>query len=464
MYKILKLSVLLFFSVLAFTSSGFATTFSLTSDTVGPPTTGIAVIDFIDGDGFDNSFATISNLSSPANFYDGSFTEPAPGVYQVDDSAFFSSLYIDLVDIYAGFSFDVDATFGDPGMFGFPDSLVVSIFDEFYSPLFSTTDPLGTDALMVMSFQGTDIYSPVGFSISMTDDAPVPTPEPGTFILLALGLGLFFLKRNKFANIGVSIFIFALCATPSQAAFEDVTNNVTITRSPLAYNRTTQTFDGLITITNNSTDTISSPMFLIVSDVPETVSVNSAASLSAEGYPIVNLPIWPEGLAPGQSISNFKIKFHNPSRARFTAEFIVMAGRGDLPPDPGAEGKASLAGVDANNNGVRDDVEIYIELNFSDTPKKKEGLNQLAHTVQNGIVASTEQESMQAASSQSRALECLEYIAPDDESWKEIETQAINTPERFNAWMAHQARLSGQVFPSRRLSDWKTSCEFDTDN
>ena len=31
-----------------------------------------------------------------------------------------------------------------------------------------------------------------------------------------------------------------------------------------------------------------------------------------------------------------------------------------VPPDPGAAGKTTLAGINSNNNGIRDDVEIFI--------------------------------------------------------------------------------------------------------
>ncbi|MDR3162380.1 MAG: hypothetical protein LBT81_00765 [Helicobacteraceae bacterium] len=33
-----------------------------------------------------------------------------------------------------------------------------------------------------------------------------------------------------------------------------------------------------------------------------------------------------------------------------------------LPPDPGSEGRKTLEGIDSNNNGVRDDVEIAVRL------------------------------------------------------------------------------------------------------
>jgi len=410
MYRFFLSTTLLLFTLLFSSSTLFAFTFTLGANTVGTPTSGTVVIDFIDGDGLDNSSATINNLSAPASFFDGTFSEPTPGEFTVDDSGFFSSLYIDLVDIYSGFSFDFDATFSDPGMFGFPDSMVVSLLDEFYFPLFPTSDPTGADALAVMSFMGTDIYELNGFTVSITETNNAPVPEPSTWVLLSIGLiGLFYMRRRKI-NPVLPIVLLMFFSLPAHAAFENVTANVSIERSPLVYSRTSQTFNSVVKITNISENIINSPMFIVVTNIPETVSVNNAVSLSAEGSPIVSVPVYSEGLAPGQSVEDFIVKFHNPNRVRFTAGFTVMAGRGDLPPNPGTAGNETLQGVDSNGNGVRDDIEIYIDLNYGDQPKVKEGLTQYAHTVQNGIVATNQQDSIQAANAQTRAIECLMYI------------------------------------------------------
>jgi hypothetical protein len=134
-----------------------------------------------------------------------------------------------------------------------------------------------------------------------------------------------------------------------------------------------------------------------------------------------------------------------------------------LPPDPGAAGKLTLAGVDANRNNVRDDVEIYIATNFSSSQRLRQGLYDFAAASQRAILSTNEQESMQAASLTGRAMECLEYVAPDDMSWKSVNAVSVNTPDRLRAWMAHQRRLSGSVLPGRPMREWKTSCTFQPD-
>jgi len=46
----------------------------------------------------------------------------------------------------------------------------------------------------------------------------------------------------------------------------------------------------------------------------------------------------------------------------------------------------SLTGIDANNNGIRDDIEIYIEKKFTD-PKQKAAVQQFARAMQAEVTA-----------------------------------------------------------------------------
>jgi len=123
----------------------------------------------------------------------------------------------------------------------------------------------------------------------------------------------------------------------------------------------------------------------------------------------------------------------------------------------------SLAGADLNKNGIRDDVETYIDTKFSYSKKLEKGLKQYALSVQKGILTTNEQESLIVADSLNRAMECLLYISPDNDYWKNVLEQSINTPERFKVWMTHETRLSGKVFTSRHTKEWKTSCTFNPD-
>ena len=53
-----------------------------------------------------------------------------------------------------------------------------------------------------------------------------------------------------------------------------------------------------------------------------------------------------------------------------------------VPPDPGEAGKATLEGIDSDNDGVRDDIQRYIVLTYPNSEKTRAGLTQLAVTYQ----------------------------------------------------------------------------------
>ncbi|MEK7460155.1 MAG: hypothetical protein AAB628_01250 [Patescibacteria group bacterium] len=54
----------------------------------------------------------------------------------------------------------------------------------------------------------------------------------------------------------------------------------------------------------------------------------------------------------------------------------------NLPPDPGAEADKTVAGIDANRNGIRDDVELAIFKEYPDSAKTRAVLLQYALAMQ----------------------------------------------------------------------------------
>jgi hypothetical protein len=68
---------------------------------------------------------------------------------------------------------------------------------------------------------------------------------------------------------------------------------------------------------------------------------------------------------------------------------IVIPLVGDLPPDPGVAGEATIEGIDANNNGVRDDLELAIFASYPDNPGAREILYQSAIAYQTMLTQRT---------------------------------------------------------------------------
>ncbi|MBI2875410.1 MAG: cadherin-like domain-containing protein [Candidatus Tectomicrobia bacterium] len=106
----------------------------------------------------------------------------------------------------------------------------------------------------------------------------------------------------------------------------NVDGKVRLTYTGYVLNRSTNTFDTLATLSNLSTDVLDGPMSLVVTGItPSSVSLANPSGQTADGKPLINVPVPPGGLAPGASIPNILLKFSNPSRVRFTFTISVWA-------------------------------------------------------------------------------------------------------------------------------------------
>ena len=139
---------------------------------------------------------------------------------------------------------------------------------------------------------------------------------------------------------------------------------------------------------------------------------------------------------------------------------------GNLPPDPGEAGKATLEGIDSDQDGVRDDIQRYITLTYPDSRKMKAALRQSAIALQKIILESPDVESaLYNTELEARASECIRYIQPDE--GRKIDNmlmaEFLNTLDRSRAYLEFDAKLSGHVFGRKKISEYKTSCTFDPD-
>lgn len=80
----------------------------------------------------------------------------------------------------------------------------------------------------------------------------------------------------------------------------------------------------------------------------------------------------------------------------------------NLPPDPGAEADTTIAGVDANNNGIRDDVELAIFKEYPDSAKTRAAALQYAMVFQVELTQVFNSETLVAAMQEGgRASSCF---------------------------------------------------------
>ena len=140
----------------------------------------------------------------------------------------------------------------------------------------------------------------------------------------------------------------------------------------------------------------------------------------------------------------------------------------DLPPDPGPEGDATIEGIDSDQNGVRDDIDRWIGLNYRDSEKTRMALTQAYYPLQNFMIHAREGDSDAVHNDMDdlqRATECLYYVRRDDAHHLlgEMHALVVNTPNRFHADRDASRILGGGTFPSRPYSKWNASCTFNPD-
>lgn len=126
-----------------------------------------------------------------------------------------------------------------------------------------------------------------------------------------------------------------------------------------------------------------------------------------------------------------------------------------LPPDPGDAGKASLAGIDSDGDGVRDDVERSIVFSNPGSERIRGAQTFLARELQKLLTATADSQALFDSG------QCLSYVAslsatPNTDYYAEVFTAQVNTAERLAKF---RSRTGTQV-TFQLSSDRAKSCPF----
>jgi len=146
-----------------------------------------------------------------------------------------------------------------------------------------------------------------------------------------------------------------------------------------------------------------------------------------------------------------------------------------LPPVPDkALNDSTLLGIDSNDNGVRDDVEIWIYTTYK-KPIERAVFMQKARAYQ--IVIKEPEKALENLHYMHDAVDCKSYwsyLAKDENKTsfleeyrnysKELKPVQFNTKKRFLAYEKYNHTLSGGVYGSSSIDEWKNKCDFNTSN
>jgi hypothetical protein len=116
---------------------------------------------------------------------------------------------------------------------------------------------------------------------------------------------------------------------------------------------------------------------------------------------------------------------------------------------------AGLKGVDADKNGVRDDIDRLIAKKYSATSELKKAAEQKARALQKSMEATTRAQSLIAGDEITRAAACayktLPHASEQDAKFRErlskdIAALTANTKERFKAYWNSERLGGGAVY------------------
>ena len=138
-------------------------------------------------------------------------------------------------------------------------------------------------------------------------------------------------------------------------------------------------------------------------------------------------------------------------------------GQAALPPDPGPAGMATLAGIDSNTNGVRDDLERYIALTYPATSDAdtRAALTQYTKVAQGAMLDANDPVASQPhAQKLMDGVECLLFRRPNDarKLFLELQAKILNTMDRSKAYLTAQAQTAQLEVPVRDPEDLGAAC------
>lgn len=147
------------------------------------------------------------------------------------------------------------------------------------------------------------------------------------------------------------------------------------------------------------------------------------------------------------------------------AMFVIDSSLEVPMPDP-KKNNATIAGIDSDNDGIRDDVQRWINEEFKDQPKVKMAVRQLAVGRQNDLLSvENRQKSILAGRKMLSDLACLTVIAGLDERSRidrELKDKLLNTKDRIYAEIKANANFSGQLWMlPNDINEERAMCNFD---
>lgn len=137
-----------------------------------------------------------------------------------------------------------------------------------------------------------------------------------------------------------------------------------------------------------------------------------------------------------------------------------------LPADPSDAGRQTIAGIDSDHDGVRDDLQRWIAIRFKDSEKKRAALRQLAMAIQQELLsADNPTQSIQDIARSLKATDCVSGVFGASNAGyravRELQAQTFNTADRSRAAIKVGSNFDGHESESMPLDQATSACAFD---
>lgn len=153
---------------------------------------------------------------------------------------------------------------------------------------------------------------------------------------------------------------------------------------------------------------------------------------------------------------------------------LIMENNMGLPPDPGEAGKSTLEGIDSDNDGVRDDLQRYIALTYTDSAKVRALLTQLVKILQQSLIDAEDKNlSIQHSDDVTRSFKCKDYLEWNSnirlkDPTLDLVAETMNTIKRSRKYIKYNGQLAGRLVDfgvvRKDKTHLKINCDFDPDS
>ena len=163
-----------------------------------------------------------------------------------------------------------------------------------------------------------------------------------------------------------------------------------------------------------------------------------------------------------------KKEHHFKTKFKDHAMFVIDSSLQVPVPDP-KKNDATVAGIDSDNDGIRDDIQRWINEEFNSQPKIKMALRQNAIGRQEDLLNIISKE--KSIISSRKVLDnnhCIYSIINPEDGYKlikDLDSKLLNTKDRLEADIKANANFSGQAYElPKTIEEGKARCSFNPDD